>query len=162
MVIDRSGGTVIGPIRAGLGCFSEGLAPINMGYGWKYIDSKGAVAIQGPIDFATEFSEGLASTKVGSKCAYINKEGKYAIPPFPCSWAGRFQQGLARVEVTKSVWGYIDRVGKMVISPQFNNAEDFSEGLAHVESGHKHMFIDKNGKIVLSSVADTPAWPALP
>lgn len=32
-------------------------------------------------------------------------------------------------------WGYIDGSGKMLINPQFENAGDFSDGLAPVKTG---------------------------
>ncbi len=45
-------------------------------------------------------------------------------------------------------WGYIDKAGKVVIAPQFDDALDFSEGLASVRIGWKWCYIDKTGKIV--------------
>ena len=47
-----------------------------------------------------------------------------------------------------SKYGFIDKSGKMVIEPQFDNAEPFSEGLAQVEKDGKLGFIDKSGKVV--------------
>ena len=46
-------------------------------------------------------------------------------------------------------WGYIDNVGKMVISARYDLAGDFSEGLAAVRSGHKWGYIDKTGQLVI-------------
>jgi hypothetical protein len=50
-------------------------------------------------------------------------------------------------------WGYIDRTGKIIISFQFERAEDFSDGLAPVvEKAYadmqkeRYFYIDKNGK----------------
>ena len=67
-------------------------------------------------------------------------------------------------------WGYINRVGKVVIQPQFDGGEEFAEGLANVCVGPckfvkdnpnepisfeqtwqgKHGFIDANGKMVIN------------
>ena len=44
--------------------------------------------------------------------------------------------------------GYIDKTGKMVINPQWDNGWEFSEGLAQVQLDGKWGFIDKTGKIV--------------
>jgi hypothetical protein len=47
-------------------------------------------------------------------------------------------------------WGYIDKMGNVVIQPQFDYARGFSEGLAEVQVGDKLRYIDKTGKIVWS------------
>jgi hypothetical protein len=51
-------------------------------------------------------------------------------------------------------YGYIDKQGKFVISPQFDNARRFEEGLAAVRVGGgddgKWGFIDKQGKIAIN------------
>jgi hypothetical protein len=51
-------------------------------------------------------------------------------------------------------YGYIDRNGKIVISAQFEQARDFSEGLATVKIGDKYGCIDANGKIVIPARFD--------
>ncbi|MGQ9896475.1 MAG: WG repeat-containing protein, partial [Acidobacteriota bacterium] len=45
--------------------------------------------------------------------------------------------------------GYIDNTGNMVIPPQFEDAEDFSEGLAAVKIGNLYGYIDRTGKLVI-------------
>jgi len=46
-------------------------------------------------------------------------------------------------------WGFIDKTGKIVIEPKFDNiARDFSEGLALFNLGSKYGYIDKTGKYV--------------
>ena len=45
--------------------------------------------------------------------------------------------------------GFIDKMGKMVIPPIFDNAYGFSEGLAAVKIDGKWGFIDKTGKIII-------------
>jgi len=45
-------------------------------------------------------------------------------------------------------WGYIDNTGRIVIKPQFDEARDFSEGLARVTIDGKFGYIDKTGKYV--------------
>lgn len=46
-------------------------------------------------------------------------------------------------------FGFIDRTGKVVIKPQFDDAEDFSEGLALVVISRTKEFIDVAGKVVI-------------
>jgi hypothetical protein len=64
--------------------------------------------------------------------------------------AGPFPQGLAPVLVPeKGGWGYIEKSGKFVIQPQYNQAEPFSDGLALVKKLGKQYFIDRSGKTVI-------------
>lgn len=46
-------------------------------------------------------------------------------------------------------WGFIDRTGKVVISPQFQHAGNFREGRAGVKVRDKFGFIDETGKVVI-------------
>jgi hypothetical protein len=50
-------------------------------------------------------------------------------------------------------WGYINRDGKVVIPPQFDAANDFSEGLAMIRIGSpetgKRGWIDETGRIII-------------
>ena len=48
-------------------------------------------------------------------------------------------------------WGYIDKTGKIVINPQFDEAGTFSDGLAVVRLGDKFGYIDTSGKIAVSA-----------
>ena len=51
-------------------------------------------------------------------------------------------------------YGYIDKTGKLVINPQFDDAHDFSKGLARVRIGDKWGYIDKTGKYVINPQFD--------
>ena len=54
----------------------------------------------------------------------------------------------------ESKYGFIDKSGKVVIEPQFDDAGGFSEGLARVEKDGKWGFIDKSGKVVIEPQFD--------
>jgi hypothetical protein len=50
-------------------------------------------------------------------------------------------------------WGYIDKAGKYIINSQFDDAFNFSDGLALIESGEgKFGFIGEDGKYVINPV----------
>ena len=51
-------------------------------------------------------------------------------------------------------YGYINKSGLVVIKPQFEDAYNFSEGLARISVQHKYGYIDKKGKIVIEPVFD--------
>jgi hypothetical protein len=46
-------------------------------------------------------------------------------------------------------WGFIDRTGKVVVSPRFKHAGDFRERRASVQVGDKFGFVDETGKVVI-------------
>lgn len=51
-------------------------------------------------------------------------------------------------------YGYIDRTGKVVIAPQYENTMGFNEGLAATQSGGKYGFIDTKGVWVIKPQYD--------
>jgi len=50
--------------------------------------------------------------------------------------------------VVEGKWGYIDREGSYVIEPRFDEAKEFTEGIARVKPGTKTGYIDKTGRYV--------------
>jgi hypothetical protein len=46
-------------------------------------------------------------------------------------------------------WGYTNPQGKFVISPQFDCAERFSDGLAVVEVKERFGYVDSDGQLVI-------------
>lgn len=57
-------------------------------------------------------------------------------------------EGLAAVDKEGKL-GYVDAEGNVVVTPQFKEANDFSEGLAAVQLGYKWGYIDKEGKFAV-------------
>ncbi len=96
--------------------------------------------------------------KIGDRYGYINKQGQYVInlkllDGYGFGW-WNFSEGLAPVYSTDSGYGYINREGQWVIKPQFDDAEDFSEGLAHVKIGDRYGYINKEGQVVIKPQFD--------
>ncbi len=54
--------------------------------------------------------------------------------------------------------GYIDRSGKIVIEPQFEQANEFKYGLAPVSVGNKWGFIDRRGEFAIDPIFDWIYW----
>ncbi len=61
--------------------------------------------------------------------------------------ASEKSDGLFRT-IQDSKHGYTNKTGQIIISPQFNHASPFSEGVATVAMGEKIGYIDKSGKYI--------------
>ena len=170
--VDKSGKFVIDPHFDSAEGFSEGLAAVRSGGGktgkWGFIDRSGKFAITPQWDHASRFSGGLSIVRTGDivtgKERVIDKHGSYvsdleAGVMLPC------ENGLTLVGINVS-WddrgvnrhfGFVDKSGKYVIDPKFDDAFCFSEGTAAVRIGDAERgqwgYIDSTGKFVID-----PEW----
>ena len=64
---------------------------------------------------------------------------------------GDFSDGMCLIRQKRSKLGYINTAGKVVISPKYTYAHDFSEGKAMVVIDNKVCYINKTGKVVIST-----------
>jgi hypothetical protein len=166
--IDRTGKLAIPMKFTHAEDFSEGLAAIKDGDNGAFIDHDTKKVFEVPLDVTLGVREGIVGVLYRGTLAYFDKAGKKISPPLgygPKSHS--FSEGLVPVEI-KGKTGFMDRTGKIVIEPQFEDAEDFSEGLAPVKvhsedttwcprepSGsrkgftNKWGYIDKTGKLVI-------------
>jgi len=178
--IDTKGNIVVEPQFDFADDFSaSGLARINIGgvqqrvYGtvkggrYGYINKEGKIVINPQFILAKDFSEELAYVMmVGTplKRGYISADysGEFAIElelslVYEFSTENPSSTGdLALIELNqngKKKYGYIDRSGKIIISPTFDFADDFSYGLARIGNGdkgnRKYGYIDKTGNSVI-------------
>ncbi|MCL4479776.1 MAG: WG repeat-containing protein, partial [Deltaproteobacteria bacterium] len=166
--INKSGKFVINPQFDEAWVFTDGLAMIKLGNKRGFIDKSGKYVINPQFDTANWFRGGVAAACSSGKCGYIDKSGKYIISP-QFDNANDFHDGFAAVESvigthekkwkdwfghihTKVIpvkeWGYIDKTGKTKITPLFDGAGEFHDGLALVTIGPHWAYIDKTGKYV--------------
>jgi predicted DNA-binding WGR domain protein len=114
-----------------------------------YIDKRGNKLGNLDFDDAYSFSDGLASVSINGKYGCINTAGQFVIPTKFDKVIGSFSEGLAPLldHYSKAdYWGYIDKAGQIVIKPQYDEAHQFSEGLAAVKRNGKFSYIDRAGK----------------
>ena len=62
--------------------------------------------------------------------------------------------GVESLDDYLTKYGYVDKKGKVVIEPQYENAKSFSHGLAGVCVNGKWGFIDKTGTLVIDTLFD--------
>ena len=166
--INQSGKVTIEPQFNSARQFREGMAAVEINGKWGYIDRNGEISIAPTFSKSDSFYEGLAGvwlqTQTGHEyCFYIDKKGDLAfdVPNDALrrrSRQGCFHEGAAAVLVGER-WGYIDKKGRMFISPSYLEASDFSEGLAAVDLDYRNTdsgpikqkrYIDKDGRVALN------------
>jgi hypothetical protein len=138
-----------------------GLHPVADARGkWGFIDRTGRFRIAPRYDGAGQFSEGLAYVwfwdgKRGRE-GVVDADGKLTELPETNDFSFVFRDGLGRFQTPLGVerkYGYVDKTGRVVIPPQFDDSGHFSEGLAWVsvlkERKWLYGFIDKTGKVVI-------------
>jgi hypothetical protein len=128
--IDKNGRILIEPRFDEADHFSEGLAPVKLGSKWGYIDINGNMVIEPQFDAASIFSENVAKVSFfdGREGGYIDRNGNFVLR---CQSGADFHEGLSLI-VVDGKYGYMDKTGKVVIEPTFQDGGYFSEGLAPV------------------------------
>lgn len=139
--IDKNGSIVIKPQFEKCNPFSEGLALCKKDGKWLYIDNKGNMAIDGgDYIWCSDFSEGLAAVYAENKLGYINKKGEFVIETDISK--DNYQWSFFNFKVKELNPNYAD----------LSSERNFSEGLAAAyDSNGKGVYIDKTGKVVLST-----------
>lgn len=77
----------------------------------------------------------------------------YAHPSLKC-----FHEGLVAVK-KDNLWGYINKVGKVVIPMKYDAGSSFLDGLARVKLNGKYGFVDKTGKEIIPLKYDDVILP---
>jgi DNA-binding transcriptional regulator/RsmH inhibitor MraZ len=158
--MDKAGRLVIPPQYNNIQAFSEGLAAVSLEGKYGYIDRSGKMVIPPQFTDAAPFSEGLAGAHKEKQGGYIDKSGHLVISGEEFKVMRQFSEGLAAVMGKDDKWGFIDKTGKFVISPQFQRVGDFFEGLAAIELAPGDLaYIKKSGEIVIKSMSTLPNRP---
>jgi hypothetical protein len=156
--IDSKGGAAFeGKAFERAHAFSEGLAAVQTGGQWGFIDSAGRFAVVPVYEDAGSFSDGLAPVKRGGLWGYIDARGRLLIRPRylragPFGGEGNNNNKRAAVDLDGKV-GYIDRSGRFAVAPAYDEGGDFrSGGLAPVKgpAGRRDWgYIDAAGREVI-------------
>ena len=122
------------------------------------IDKTGKVIVIPQFDFISDFYEGMAvvglKTEQTTKYGYVGTSGDIIPPQFDSAY--QFSEGMGFVWILGK-WGCIDRRGKFVISPRFDDCDcefGFGEGLMAVSQLGKWGYIDKTGTFVIAPQFD--------
>ncbi len=152
--IDRTGKIVIEPKFDRADNFSEGLATIGIDGKSGCIDKAGKLVIPARFDSMDRFQNGIAEGSIGDVRGVIDRLGKFTAYPTsanslataPITTAQSNSDELISFAQNNRI-GYMDRQGRIVVQPKFDNVGKFSEGLAWVVIDKKLGYIDKTGKV---------------
>jgi len=130
---------------------------------WGFVNSKNEWVIKPKYIAVNNFSEGLAAVQKGIKWGFINTNGDYVVKPV-YGYVHDFKEGKAAVlsfkplpgtsreEKLKHKWGFVNKLGEMVIPFSFRNTFPFENNIALVANWGQHdkelYMIDPNGKAI--------------
>lgn len=155
--IDKSGTFRITPQFQEAKPFSDGLAAARKGNKWGFIDKSGEFVIKPRFDTSVDdFKGGLAYvswTENGDGVltgspehnALIDKTGKVVVERA----RNTFSNGLTVFYGDDRKCGFVDASGKVIVKPEFEDADDFSDNLAPVKINGKFGYINPEGKFVI-------------
>ena len=176
-------GNLITDLKFKLGCkFNEGFAGVGIGYNkWHFIGKYGEIVFnQNEYESIYSFSNGFAGVIQNGKLGFINAFGNLVIPPiydyhdyddsirnalyeeisngdaaFYRSNISNFQEGCVRLKHNDK-YGFVNTNGKIIAPFIFDEADDFSEGIAEVgiisptnQADIRSGYIDKTGAYVI-------------
>ncbi len=128
-------------------------------------NGKGDVVIKPTFGFAYEFGEGGVAAAVirptelvpEARAVFIDPTGKELAQALMFdNGPDYYQNGYARIVNGEGLIGFIDRTGKVVLQPQFIDAQSFCEGKALVRDETSEWQIDISGKRLTEKAAFEP------
>jgi hypothetical protein len=155
--------------------FTEGVSWVLKGNKWGLVDKNGKEIISPKYEGICPFVGGFSAVMVGEKWGIIDKSGKEIIPikydgigvykpqgnnyPFkdiPCDdLEDLVREGLIAIKVGDK-YGFVDKSGKVVISPKYDAVIPFVGGIAAVKRDGKWGFVDKTGKEIVPPTYEYP------
>lgn len=148
--VNTQGEMAISPYYLDAGVFSQGIAPVKVLVSQEEADEN-LKGFLGDGWTGTQGGEGMVE-----RYGYINQYGHVVIPPCFLQ-AYDFHEGLAAVEVTPGIWGYMNPWGVKAFEALFHWAGDFRGNFAVVSSQGKYGVISQYGAYVLQPWYDSIA-----
>ena len=156
--INTSGLIAIAPQFDEAGDFINGHARVSVDGKFGVIRSDGSWLIQAKYNDIRLVSGDVYLAMDEKKCAYFDINGKLLMrsPDYcsdgPMNTKG-FHEGLCRA-TRKGKSGFIDKKGKWVIQPEFEQLGFFKDGMAAFRKRNKWGFMNKTGKPVIKEQYD--------
>lgn len=123
---------------------------------WTYVNVQGEECL-GYYLAAGEFHDGIAIVRDAEQNIHaIDTTGAvlHSWKNGDIKGVGDFYNGMAWIQTTDDLYGYINTDFEVVIKPQYLYADRFSENLAAVCMNEKLAYLDKSGTIVIQTELD--------
>jgi hypothetical protein len=166
-LIDQKGATPFDLKCKEATSFSYGLAAVfqptmrPVRSGWGFIDKTGSFVIPQDrgIMSIRNAEEGLAPIQTRKKSHWGFFDVKERTTPISPQFAsvGGFSEGFAAATFDdhySAKWGFINRTGQFVISPEYSKVRRFSDGLVAVKDIRSWTFVSPNGVRVFNHTFD--------
>ncbi len=126
--------------------FREGLAVAELNGGRGYINKISEFVISPDYRVALEFSDGLAIVVKNYDIAYVINQDNKEVFSFDYShWCGKgFSEELLLIKINNK-HGFLDKNGSTAISPKYDSAENFCNGISRITLNGKAGYIGKDG-----------------
>ena len=159
--VDNTGKFIIEPkFKTAHDFAPNGLAAVEENGKWGYIDVSGNYVIKPTFGSAQPFDENnTAQVFLDGYWGVIDNKGNWIIPNEFTSVGNFNEDGIAVMckEIANDngeeifLHGFIDRQGKEIVAPQFDEASDFVNGFSIVESGYRCGVVDSKGNLILET-----------
>lgn len=128
----------------------DALFPVFLNGKWGFIDAMGRLRVEPQFDEAKTSSNGMAAFRQGRNWGFISVQNPSQRIAASFDFVGDFsQEGLALARAEGGQYGYINASGEWTISPTFELATSFTEGLAAVRQDGLWGYIDQTGTQVI-------------
>lgn len=117
-----------------------------------FIDTSGSWVVEAKYDRVKDFHYGASLVKKGKQWYILNSEGVELGGHPNIDYCSDFLNGLCRIKDNRNKYGFVDVNGQFIVPPNYDNATNFSEGIAAVYLDTRWGFIDSSGKKLTPSI----------
>ncbi len=151
--IDKEGKTIIAPQFVSAGFFSDGLCAVSDERNkWGFIDKKGDLKLEYKYENVSPFRSGKAKVMLDGRWGIIDNTGKYLVE---AEYDNIEIDGSSYLVQDDNKFGWLDRGGKVMITPRFDDAFPFNGNkYAAVRDGARWGYINDAGKMVIEARFD--------
>lgn len=151
--IDSTGRLVI---EGSGGMMRDGIVTIIKKDNRVFVDRTGKMLFKAPRD-SWLVGGGLVAFMQNGRMGFMDRKGNVIIQPlYHCdvNWRDRqFEEKITPVSAVqadgKEKFGFIDKIGKVIVAFQYDWAEQFFNGLAMVSKDGKYGYVDTDGKVAI-------------